>query len=71
MKVWVKLLIGSILGMLIGFLLPNNEAVFAAFQWLEKLALGIGRYAVIPVLVFSLTVAVYELRMDEQFWPMV
>jgi len=71
MKVWVKLLIGSILGMTIGFLLPNNETVFAALQWLEKLALGIGRYAVIPVLVFSLTVAVYELRMDEQFWPMV
>ena len=40
-------------------------------QWLEKLAIGIGRYAVVPVLVFSLTVAVYELRMDEQFWPIV
>ncbi|MCL2229833.1 MAG: cation:dicarboxylase symporter family transporter [Treponema sp.] len=71
MKVWVKLLIGSILGMSIGFLLPNTETVFAALQWLEKLAIGIGRYAVIPVLVFSLTVAVYELRMDDQFWPMV
>jgi len=71
MKVWVKLLIGSILGMTIGFLLPNTETVFAALQWLERLAIGIGRYAVIPVLVFSLTVAVYELRMDDQFWPMV
>jgi len=72
MKVWVKLLIGSILGMTIGFLLPSdNAAVFSAFQWLEKLALGIGRYAVVPVLVFSLTIAVYELRMDDQFWPMV
>ncbi|MCL2758734.1 MAG: cation:dicarboxylase symporter family transporter [Treponema sp.] len=71
MKVWVKLLIGSFLGMVIGFLLPNNESVFAALSWLERLALGVGRYAVIPVLVFSLTVAVYELRMDEQFWPMV
>jgi len=71
MKVWVKLLIGSILGMSIGFLLPNTETVFAALQWLERLAIGIGRYAVIPVLVFSLTVAVYELRMDDQFWPMV
>ncbi|MCL2806104.1 MAG: cation:dicarboxylase symporter family transporter [Treponema sp.] len=71
MKVWVKLLIGSILGMIIGFLLPNSESVISAFIWLEKLALGIGRYAVIPVLVFSLTIAVYELRMDEQFWPMI
>ena len=59
------------MGLIIGFLLPNTEGVFNALQWLEKLALGIGRYAVIPVLVFSLTIAVYELRMDEQFWSMV
>jgi len=72
MKVWVKLLIGSVLGMTIGFLLPaESQAVHAAFEWLEKLALGIGRYAVVPVLVFSLTIAVYELRMDDQFWPFV
>jgi Na+/H+-dicarboxylate symporter len=71
MKVWVKFLIGSILGMIIGFLLPNNESVFSALSWMEKLALGIGRYTVIPVLAFSLTIAVYELRMDEQFWPVI
>ncbi|MDR2479857.1 MAG: cation:dicarboxylase symporter family transporter [Treponema sp.] len=72
MKVWVKLLIGSILGIVLGFLLPvENQRIMAALMWLEKLALGIGRYAVIPVLVFSLTIAVYELRQDEQFWPLV
>jgi len=71
MKVWVKLLIGSILGMTIGFLLPESQGVISVLSWLEKLALGIGRYAVVPVLVFSLTVAVYELRMEEQFWSMV
>ena len=72
MKVWVKLLIGSILGMVIGFLLPaENINISSVFQWLEKLAIGMGRYAVVPVLVFSLTLAVYELRMDEKFWPML
>jgi len=72
MKVWVKLLIGSILGMTIGFLLPvESQGITTIFQWLEKLAVSIGRYAVIPVLAFSLTVAVYELRMDEQFWPLI
>jgi len=71
MNVWIKLLIGSILGMAIGFLLPvENINVSSVFQWLERLALGMGRYAVVPVLVFSLTLAVYELRMDEKFWPM-
>ena len=70
MKVWIKFLIGAVLGMIIGFLLPETPGVFSALLWLEKLAIGIGRYAVIPVLVFSLAIAVYELRMDEQFWPM-
>jgi Na+/H+-dicarboxylate symporter len=72
MKVWVKLVIGSLLGILIGFFLPlDNQFFTAAFIWLEKLALGIGRYAVIPILVFSLTIAIYELRQDGQFWPLV
>jgi Na+/H+-dicarboxylate symporter len=72
MKVWVKLLIGSALGITIGFLLPSeSQGIISGFQWLEKLAIGIGRYAVIPVLAFSLTVAVYELRMDDQFWPLI
>jgi len=71
MKVWLKFLIGSILGMTIGFLLPNTETVFSALLWMEKLSLGIGRYAVIPALVFSLSIAVYELRTDDQFWPML
>ncbi|MCL2067864.1 MAG: cation:dicarboxylase symporter family transporter [Treponema sp.] len=72
MKVWLKLLLGSILGVVVGFLLPSESPNVVSFlQWLEKLALGIGRYAVVPVLVFSLTIAVYELRQDDQFWPLV
>ncbi|MDR0487625.1 MAG: cation:dicarboxylase symporter family transporter [Treponema sp.] len=72
MKIWVKFLIASILGLTIGFLLPSESAgISTFFEHLEKLALGIGRYAVIPVLVFSLTIAVYELRQDDQFWSTV
>jgi Na+/H+-dicarboxylate symporter len=71
MKVWIKLLIGAALGITIGFLLPDSQGIVPVFQWLEKLALGIGRYAVLPVLAFSLTIAVYELRMDEQFWSVI
>jgi len=71
MKVWIKLLIGSVLGILIGFFLPaDNINITSVFQWLEKLALGVGRYAVVPVLVFSLTLSVFELRLEEKFWPM-
>jgi len=72
MKVWLKLLIGSILGFAIGFLLPyESQRIVSVMQWLEKLALGIGRYAVVPVLVFSLTIAVYELHQEDQFWRLV
>ncbi|MCL2879386.1 MAG: cation:dicarboxylase symporter family transporter [Treponema sp.] len=72
MKVWVKLLVGSAIGVIAGLFFPvDNQNVLAAFAWLEKLALGIGRYAVIPILVFSLTIAIYELRQDGQFWPAV
>jgi Na+/H+-dicarboxylate symporter len=72
MKVWVKLLIGSLLGLTAGIFLPlENQAVNGALAWLEKFALGLGRYAVIPLLVFSLTIAIYELRQDGQFWPLL
>jgi len=71
MKIWHKLLISSILGMTIGFLLPQSESVIEALAWLEKFALGIGRYVVIPVLIFSLIMAIYHLRMENKFWTMI
>ncbi|MDR1099909.1 MAG: dicarboxylate/amino acid:cation symporter [Treponema sp.] len=72
MRVWVKLLIGSLLGFAVGMFVPlDNQAVSGALVWLERLALGLGRYAVIPMLVFSLTIAIYELRQDGQFWPLI
>jgi len=71
MKVWVKLLIGSILGITLGLLLPENPRVMEGLAWLEQLALRVGRYAVIPMLVFVLTTGIYELLQDKQFWPLV
>ncbi|GHV55309.1 transporter [Spirochaetia bacterium] len=72
MKVWVKLLIGSIAGIILGNFLPqDNQLVLDALAWLENFALGVGRYAVIPILVFSLTIAIYELRLDGRFWRLV
>jgi Na+/H+-dicarboxylate symporter len=72
MKVWLKLLLGSFLGVILGILLPSdNQAIVQALAWLEGLVIRIGRYAVVPLLVFSLTIAIYELRQDGQFWPLV
>ncbi|MDR2718261.1 MAG: cation:dicarboxylase symporter family transporter [Treponema sp.] len=71
MKVWVKLLIGSILGITLGLLVHENQRLVEALVWLEQFALRIGRYAVIPMLVFLLTIGIYELWQDRQFWPLV
>jgi Na+/H+-dicarboxylate symporter len=72
MKVWVKLLIGSALGLLLGFLLPyDNPGVSGAFSYLAKLAVGVGRYTAAPLIIFSLTIAIYELRQDNGFWRLV
>jgi Na+/H+-dicarboxylate symporter len=72
MKIWIKLLLGSILGGAIAYLLPqDNQDVLTVLAWLENLTLRIGRYALAPILVFSLTIAVYELRKDGQFWTLV
>jgi Na+/H+-dicarboxylate symporter len=71
MKVWVKLLIGSILGITLGLLVHENQRLIEALVWLEQFALRVGRYAVIPMLVFSLTIGIYELWQDGQFWPLV
>jgi Na+/H+-dicarboxylate symporter len=53
-------------------LLPyENQTVFSAMTWLEQLALNIGRYTVVPMLFFSLVIAIYELRQDREFWPLL
>jgi Na+/H+-dicarboxylate symporter len=69
MKIWLKLFIGAVLGFILGFLLPeDNETIMRALSWLEGMAIRIGRYALMPVLFFSLTIAIYELRQDRRFW---
>jgi aerobic C4-dicarboxylate transport protein len=71
MKVWIKLLIGSILGIILGHFLHDSQRVMDSLVWLERFVLSIGRYAIIPVLVFSLAISIYELRQDGQFWSLV
>ncbi|MDR0525640.1 MAG: cation:dicarboxylase symporter family transporter [Spirochaetaceae bacterium] len=62
MDVWKKLLIGSVLGGLLGWFLPGEASVLKVLEGLQEMGLRIGRYMTAPMLVFSLTIAVYELR---------
>jgi Na+/H+-dicarboxylate symporter len=72
MKVWFKLIIGALLGVLLGCLAPNdNPQLLSIVSRLCEVAIRIGRYATVPILIFSLTIAIYELRQDGQFWPLI
>lgn len=72
MKVWIKLFIGSLLGLILGFVVPqDNVAITGTLDWLAKLAIQIGRYSLVPTLGFSLVIAIYELRQEKQMWPVV
>ncbi|MDR2518376.1 MAG: cation:dicarboxylase symporter family transporter [Spirochaetaceae bacterium] len=72
MKVWTKLLAGSLLGALLGWFLPHgHETIGAVLSWLAETGVKIGRYMTAPMLVFSLAIAVYELRQDGLFWKLV
>jgi Na+/H+-dicarboxylate symporter len=71
MKVWVKLLIGSALGLLLGFLLPQDSSITNVFSYMSQFALSAGRYTALALIIFSLTIAIYELRQDGAFWPLV
>jgi Na+/H+-dicarboxylate symporter len=72
MKVWLKLLIGALLGVLLGRFMPQEDPqLLASLSWLCQMAIRIGRYAAVPILIFSLTIAIYELRQDGRFWPLI
>jgi Na+/H+-dicarboxylate symporter len=73
MKVWIKLLAGAIAGVTLGMLLPfhEGEAFGRAIEILPQLAVRLGRYVTPPLAVFSLTLAIYQLRREGRFWPLV
>jgi Na+/H+-dicarboxylate symporter len=66
MKIWIKLLLGILAGILFAAFIPDKEQ---AAVWLGKLStlfLQIGRYGVFPLLFFSLVMGTYELRLDKR-----
>ena len=63
MKIWLKYLLAIALGLILSLFLPSESQL--AREVLEEAALFVtrlGRYALYPVLFFSFTIGVYELR---------
>ncbi|HTX72012.1 MAG TPA: cation:dicarboxylase symporter family transporter [Rectinemataceae bacterium] len=69
MKIWMKYLVGAILGALVAVVLPvEDTGLRDAITFLFDLSIRIGRYALIPLVLFSVPVAVFELNEDKDFW---
>ncbi len=64
MKIWIKLLIGSLIGLAAGFFIPVQSQGF--FDSLSSLLIGIGRYALFPFIFFSLGIGTSELRQEKR-----
>lgn len=71
MKIWMKLLIGALLGTALGLLLPSNASPNTTFAVLFEFALRAGRYIFLPLVFFSVPIAVFELFEDKRLAPLV
>ena len=64
MKIWIKLLVGSVIGVLAGIFIPAQAQGF--FDSLSGLLVGIGRYVLFPFVFFSLGIGTSELRQEKR-----
>lgn len=72
MKIWMKYLIGAILGTAIALVVPlDDSALRGTISFLAELSIRIGRYALVPLILFTLPVAVFELNEDKEFWRLL
>lgn len=66
MKIWIKLLIGTIIGILLGIYFPFiNEGVEAFFQQFSHIIINLGRYILFPMVFFSAGLSIEKLRQQK------
>ncbi|MBQ8013701.1 MAG: dicarboxylate/amino acid:cation symporter [Treponema sp.] len=67
MKVWIKYLIGTVLGVIAAFILPMHiNALDSALATISEIAIRFGRYALIPLIFFGTAIAMFNLRYKKQ-----
>jgi Na+/H+-dicarboxylate symporter len=70
MKLWLKYLLATVLGILLGFILPlNGGDTEVFFATVYTYVLHVGRYLVFPLVFFGLTIGTYELWLEKKFFP--
>jgi Na+/H+-dicarboxylate symporter len=69
MKIWIKYLIGSLVGAILAFAVPIEDAwLRSALAFVFELSIRIGRYALLPLVLFSVPIAVFQQNEDKEFW---
>ena len=69
MKIWMKYFMGALLGAALALVIPlENTGLRNALGFLFELSIRIGRYALVPLILFSVPVAVFEQNEDKEFW---
>jgi aerobic C4-dicarboxylate transport protein len=67
-KIWIKILIGSVVGVLLGIFLPGTEKAMELFSFITRLFVQIGRYVVFPLVFFALVAGTYELKREKKIF---
>lgn len=64
MKIWIKLFVGAIVGVVLGLVIPQTAQ--GVLDSISSLMIGIGRYAVFPLVFFSLGIGTTELKQEHR-----
>lgn len=63
MKIWLKFIIGSILGIISALIIPTDTFVMQKIlPYITKYSIQFGRYMLLPLIFFTMTVSVCKLR---------
>jgi aerobic C4-dicarboxylate transport protein len=67
MRIWIRLLIGTVLGALLSIFLPAGEdRIIGIVSSAARVVIHAGRYFVFPLVFFSLAVGTFRLRQDRK-----
>lgn len=70
MKIWIKYLIGIVLGIATAILLPfDGDFSKNLLNFFYEFAIRFGRYTILPVIVFGVSTAVFKLRVSKKVLP--
>lgn len=63
MKIWIKYVVGILLGLSLAFFSPSQSSLSSELSsFITTIGIQFGRYSLLPVLFFSFSIGVFELR---------